>query len=200
MCRTTHQPPQRCTLGYRVDTVVTPGVSRVALGSTRHQLRVITRSSIQTFDVSVGWRRFGGVHRSGSNRSVYVRTTVEFVLFTATCRREVRACTVPLHPGLSNTGPTQPGNVHTETTTPQRRGHRDRSSSRTIRPRIEGQDAADPDRRGARRQGQRPQQEGRHHRPDPQQDRRIRCSCSRFGTRRDGIAGACCDDAGRGHR
>jgi hypothetical protein len=62
---------------------------------------------------------------------------------------------------------------------PGKEGHRDRSSTRTRRPRIEGQDSADPDRRGARREGQHPAEEGRHHRSDPRQDRRRqRCSGS----------------------
>ena len=57
------------------------------------------------------------------------------------------------------------------TTSYRGRGTRGRRGTRTVSPGVKGQGPAAGDRQGARRQGQRPDEEVRHHRPDPGVDR-----------------------------
>ena len=57
------------------------------------------------------------------------------------------------------------------TTSYRGRGTRGRRGTRTVRPGIQGQGPTAGDRQGARPEGQRPDEEVRHHRPDPGDDR-----------------------------
>ena len=60
------------------------------------------------------------------------------------------------------------------TTSHRGRGTRGRRGTRTVRPGIQGQGPTAGDRQGARPEGQRPDEEVRHHRADPGDDRRRR--------------------------
>ena len=86
-----------------------------------------------------------------------------------------------------------PGTLDTDrvchpTTSYRGRGTRGRRGTRTVRPGIQGQGPTAGDRQGARAEGQRPDEEVRHHRSDPGDDGRPRAAPARrrAATHRDG--------------